>query len=89
VHPRRSVARIALPRWRKIAAAVVEVLEDAIRQGGTTLNDFADSDGNEGYFQISLSVYDREGAECKRCGGRVRRVEQAGRSTFYCPGCQT
>ncbi|MGH9382338.1 MAG: bifunctional DNA-formamidopyrimidine glycosylase/DNA-(apurinic or apyrimidinic site) lyase [Thermoanaerobaculia bacterium] len=89
IHPRRSVARIARPRWERLAAAVREVLEDAIRQGGTTLNDFADGNGESGYFQVSLAVYGREGEPCPRCGRAIRRVVQSGRSTFYCPGCQT
>ena len=56
--------------------------------GGTTLNDFADGEGRSGYFQVSLTVYDREGEPCLACGRPVRRIVQAGRSTFYCPGCQ-
>lgn len=89
IHPRRSVARIAAPRWQRLAAAVREVLEDAIRQGGTTLNDFADGNGDSGYFQVALAVYGREGEPCPRCGRTIRRIVQSGRSTFYCPGCQT
>jgi len=89
IHPKRSVKRISAARWDRLARAVRQVLEDALAQGGTTLNDFADGDGNAGYFQVSLSVYGREGEPCPRCGQPVRRVVQAGRSTFYCAGCQT
>ncbi|HKV10091.1 MAG TPA: zinc finger domain-containing protein, partial [Thermoanaerobaculia bacterium] len=60
----------------------------AIAQGGTTLNDFADGEGNSGYFQVSLSVYGREGEPCLACATPIRRIVQAGRSTFYCPRCQ-
>ncbi len=88
IHPTRSVARIARARWDRLAAAVQGVLASAIEQGGTTLNDFQDGAGNEGYFQVSLSVYGREGESCDRCGGTIRRIVQTGRSTFYCPGCQ-
>lgn len=88
VHPNRSVSRIAKNTWGKIAAAVREVLADAIKQGGTTLNDFMDADGNSGYFQISLAVYDREGEACPRCGKKVARTVMGGRSTYYCTGCQ-
>jgi formamidopyrimidine-DNA glycosylase len=63
-------------------------LSQAIVQGGTTLNDFADGEGNSGYFQVSLNVYGREGEPCLTCGRPVRRIVQAGRSTFYCPACQ-
>jgi formamidopyrimidine-DNA glycosylase len=71
-----------------LAEAVVAVLERAIREGGTTLNDFADGAGNAGEFQVSLAVYDREGEPCRRCGRRIRRILLSNRATFYCPGCQ-
>lgn len=88
IHPRRSVARIARRRWHRLADAVESVLARAIEQGGTTLNDFEDAAGQAGYFQVSLEVYGRQGEPCNRCGRPVRRLVQAGRSTFYCPGCQ-
>ncbi len=88
VHPKRSVARISAATWGRLARAVEEVLAAAIRQGGTTLSDFADGEGNSGYFQISLSAYGRKGEPCFRCGRSLRRIVQSGRSTFYCPGCQ-
>lgn len=88
VHPARPVSRIGDARWRRLASAVVEVLEEAIREGGTTLNDFTDGEGAPGEFQLALAVYGREGEECPRCRATIRRVVQAGRSTFYCPGCQ-
>jgi formamidopyrimidine-DNA glycosylase len=88
IDPRRSVARISPSRWDRLAAAVRAVLGRAIDQGGTTLNDFVDGEGNPGYFQVSLAVYDREGEGCERCGGTVRRIVQSGRSTYFCPRCQ-
>ena len=88
VHPNRSVARIASQRWLRIGDAVREVLADAIHQGGTTLNDFANADGDSGYFQVSLSVYGREGESCDRCGATIKRMVHSNRSTFYCPRCQ-
>jgi len=88
IHPERSVARISGSRWNALAEAVVEVLECAIVEGGTTLNDFTNGLGEEGYFQVSLRVYDRAGEPCLRCGGVIRRRVQAGRATFYCPRCQ-
>lgn len=88
IHPARSVARISKVRWASLASAVRQTLSDAIEQGGTTLNDFADATGESGYFAVSLSVYDREGQDCHKCGRSVRRIVQSGRSTFYCPGCQ-
>jgi formamidopyrimidine-DNA glycosylase len=88
IHPRRSVARISRQSWRRLAAAVQATLRQAIEQGGTTLNDFADGEGRSGYFQVSLRVYGREGEACPRCGRVVRSLVMSGRSTYYCPGCQ-
>lgn len=88
VHPKRSLARVSAATWTRVSDAVRETLARAIEEGGTTLNDFADGEGNAGYFQVSLAVYGREGEACPRCAGTIRRVVMAGRSTFYCPGCQ-
>lgn len=88
VSPKRSVAKIGSATWQRLADAVKEVLADAVRQGGTTLADFRDGEGNAGYFQVSLAAYGREGEPCTRCERPIRRLVQAGRSTFYCPGCQ-
>lgn len=88
VHPRRSVARVSRATWERLATAVHDVLSDAVEQGGTTLNDFTDGEGNAGYFQVSLAAYGREGEPCPRCGTPIRRIVQSNRSTFYCPRCQ-
>lgn len=88
VHPSRSVGRISAGRWDRVAEAGKAVLRRAIAEGGTTLNDFADGEGRSGYFQVSLGVYGREGEPCAACGAPIRRIVQAGRSTFYCARCQ-
>ncbi len=88
VHPRRSVARISAATWLRLTSAVRDVLGRAIEEGGTTLNDFTDGEGNAGYFQVSLAAYGREDEPCHRCGRALRRIVQSNRSTFYCPGCQ-
>jgi len=65
------------------------VLEQSIRDGGSTLRDFAQPDGALGYFASRFDVYGREGAACRRGdGGTVRRIVQGGRSTWFCPKCQ-
>jgi formamidopyrimidine-DNA glycosylase len=88
IHPLRSVARISARRWDALASSIHSVLEDAIREGGTTLNDFTDGRGASGYFQVSLAAYGRDGEDCRRCGGAIRRIVLGGRSTYYCPRCQ-
>lgn len=88
VHPLRAAMRVSRARWERVHAAVRDTLQAALQAGGTTLNDFHDADGSAGEFQVELSVYGREGATCGRCRGTIRRIVQAGRSTFYCTLCQ-
>ncbi len=88
IHPRTASGRIAAARWHRLHAACLEVLGAALQQGGTTLSDFRDVDGDRGYFAVRLQVYDRAGDECRRCAATIRRIVQAGRSTYYCPRCQ-
>ena len=88
IGPRRPIGRIGLPGWGRLVASLREVLNEAISAGGTTLRDFLNADGDAGYFAISLRVYDRKGKPCGRCGKPIRRIVQAGRSTFFCPRCQ-
>jgi formamidopyrimidine-DNA glycosylase len=87
IHPARSAGSISLKRLERLAAAIPQVLGEAVAAGGSTLRDFVSPDGTLGYFSARFDVYDREGKPCA-CGGRVRRITQGGRSTFYCPRCQ-
>jgi formamidopyrimidine-DNA glycosylase len=77
-------------RLEGLATGVRQVLLDAIAAGGSTLRDFRAADGSLGRFQHRFAVYDREGEPCLTpgCAGRVRRIVQAGRSSFFCPVCQ-
>jgi formamidopyrimidine-DNA glycosylase len=90
ISPLRPAGRISRSRIEALVAAVRAVLVEAIEAGGSTLRDYAGADGALGYFQHRFNVYDREGQPCLRadCGGTVRRIVQAGRSTFYCSTCQ-
>jgi formamidopyrimidine-DNA glycosylase len=88
INPRKPSARLRRPEWEKLVQAVRETLALAIATGGTTLNDFYNSDGERGYFQQHLMVYDRAGEPCHKCASKIRRIVQAGRSSFYCPRCQ-
>jgi formamidopyrimidine-DNA glycosylase len=87
IHPSRAGGSLSLDRLKRLVPAIHDVLAEAIAAGGSTLKDFISPDGELGYFSKSFSVYDREGQPCA-CGGRVRRIVQGGRSTFYCPRCQ-
>ena len=88
--PKRLAGSLAGPRIVRLTAAIKSVLKDAIAAGGSSLRDYAHADGELGYFQHHFAVYDREGEPCsaKGCKGRIKRIVQAGRSTFYCPSCQ-
>ncbi len=88
IHPGRAAGRISLARYRRLAESIQTTLESAIGQGGTTLRDFQQVDGNPGYFVQSLQVYGRAGAACPRCGGTIRQRVIGQRSSYYCPGCQ-
>ncbi len=74
----------------ELAATIRDVLNEAVAAGGSSLRDYAQTDGSLGYFQHRFRVYDREGEPCPTpdCGGTVARLVQSGRSTFYCPKCQ-
>jgi len=87
IHPTRAGGGISLARLERLATAIREVLKEAIAAGGSTLRDFASPDGELGYFSKAFAVYDREGKACA-CGGKVKRIVQGGRSTFFCPRCQ-
>jgi formamidopyrimidine-DNA glycosylase len=88
ISPRRMARTVSISRGIALRDAVVAVLTEAIEAGGSTLNDFAAADGAEGRYQGRFRVYDREGERCHQCGGKVKRIVQAGRSTFYCGTCQ-
>jgi formamidopyrimidine-DNA glycosylase len=88
INPRRAAGRVSREGMDRLAAAVREVLEEAVTVGGTTLRDFHDGDGKPGYFRGELRVYDRAGEPCRACGTPIRQFTQGQRSTWYCPACQ-
>jgi len=88
IHPARPCGRVSLTRYRRLAAAIREVLAQAIEQGGTSLRDFVREDGSPGYFAVALQVYGRAGEPCPACGEPIRRRRIGQRGSFYCPHCQ-
>lgn len=88
IHPARPAGRIARARFEPLVDSIRAVLRDAIVQGGTTLRDFAGSDGRPGYFSGCLDVYGRAGEPCRRCGAPVRMRVLGQRATYYCSACQ-
>jgi formamidopyrimidine-DNA glycosylase len=88
IRPRRRAAAITRQQLGKLHRAVLEVLREAIALGGSSISDYVDSDGEEGFFQLQHRVYGREGEPCPVCGTAIRRVVLAGRSSHYCAKCQ-
>lgn len=88
ISPLRAANRISRARYELLVPAIRSTLGEAIAAGGTSIRDYVHSDGSTGWFQIQVAVYGRDGQPCIRCDGVVKQVRQAGRSTFYCPGCQ-
>lgn len=90
ISPKRNAASVAGERSARLVPAIKNVLSEAVAAGGSSLRDYAQADGELGYFQHHFSVYDREGEPCLTpgCGSKIKRLVQAGRSTFYCPNCQ-
>jgi formamidopyrimidine-DNA glycosylase len=102
ISPKRLAGSVKRESIAPLAAAIKKVLKDAIAAGGSTLRDHAQATGDPGNFQHHFLVYGREGLKCKStassggaaghkrsCPGTVKRIVQSGRSTFYCPKCQT
>lgn len=88
IRPDMPANKLSKPRLGKLVAAIRDVLSAAILEGGTTLRDFLNSDGQPGYFKQRLFVYDRNGEPCRVCGTAIRQVVLGQRSTYWCPKCQ-
>jgi formamidopyrimidine-DNA glycosylase len=88
LHPATPAGALDVAAWDRVLQETRRILKRAIRQGGTTMNNYLNSRGKTGLFQVELMVYGREGEPCRRCGSAVQRLVQAGRSTFFCPQCQ-
>lgn len=88
IRPTCSAARISTMRVVGLHQAIIEVLSRAIETGGSTLRDFSNADGHNGYFQLEAMVYGRAGLPCKLCEAPIKILKQGQRSSFYCPRCQ-
>jgi formamidopyrimidine-DNA glycosylase len=88
ISPLRAADRISRQRCGRLLDEIRATLAEAIAAGGSSLRDYVHTDGGSGCFQLAHSVYERDGQPCRRCGRPIRLARQAGRSTYYCPGCQ-
>jgi formamidopyrimidine-DNA glycosylase len=88
IRPRRRAAAITRQQLARLHHAIQEVLREAIKLGGSSISDYVDADGEEGFFQLQHRVYGREGEPCLVCKGVIRRMVMSGRSSHYCAKCQ-
>lgn len=88
IRPRRRASTLTRDQLAKLYAAVQQVLNEAISLGGSSISDYVDADGKEGFFQLQHRVYGREREPCLVCKTPIKRVVIAGRSSHYCPKCQ-
>lgn len=89
LRPTLRTHRLTTAAAGRLAAAIREVIERALDNGGTTLSDFVDAEGTAGENADYLWVYDRAGLPCMRCKTVIKRSVLQGRATYYCPTCQT
>ncbi|MGC1460969.1 MAG: bifunctional DNA-formamidopyrimidine glycosylase/DNA-(apurinic or apyrimidinic site) lyase [Terracidiphilus sp.] len=88
IRPRRSAGRLSKGELERLRLALRQVLEHAIRLGGSSVSDYVDAEGVRGFFQLEHCVYLRTGLPCRHCEAPVRRIHLAGRGTHFCPNCQ-
>ncbi len=88
IRPRRRAVSVRRDQLAKLHTSLKEVLKEAIALGGSSISDYVDADGEEGFFQLQHRVYGREGEPCLICKTPIKRVVIGGRSSHYCPTCQ-
>jgi formamidopyrimidine-DNA glycosylase len=88
IRPRRQAGRLTRAELDRLHSAVREVLKEAIKLGGSSVSDYVNSEGKEGFFQLRHRVYLRTGEPCLLCKTPIKRIVLGGRGTHYCPNCQ-
>ena len=89
IRPRVQAGRLTKKRLLRLREELVVVLKKAIKLGGSSVSDYVDADGVRGFFQLEHKVYGRAGMLCRDCGRELKKIVVGGRTTVYCPGCQT
>ena len=88
IRPKRMAGRLRRAELERLHESVQSVLREAIALGGSSVSDYVDADGEQGFFQLEHKVYMRTGQACLVCGTPIRKIVLGGRSTHYCPNCQ-
>jgi len=89
LHPLSPAGSMRLQHCEALRDGIVEALELALENRGSSIDDYRDARGERGSMQDDFLVHTREGEPCVRCGEEIRRIVVGGRSTYFCPGCQT
>jgi len=89
LHPLSPTGSTRPEHWERLRKGIVDTLEAGLANGGASIDDYRDARGEEGTMQDEFLVHTREGLPCLRCGTEIRRIVVGGRSTYFCPGCQT
>ncbi len=89
IKPQKLASKISRHEAQRLVTAIRDVLHQAIKAGGSSIRDYKNADGESGSFQASHKVYERAGEPCRTCGKTIRSKVLGGRSTYWCPGCQT
>lgn len=89
LNPSRQAGKVSLKRYQTLAESIKIVLQQAIEQGGTTLRDFVNEQGEPGYFQQSLAVYGRANMPCRQCSTTITQIKIAQRASYFCSSCQS
>jgi formamidopyrimidine-DNA glycosylase len=88
IRPRRRASSLTRAELTRLHGSLRGVLTNAISLGGSSVSDYVDADGVQGFFQLEHRVYMRGGLPCLVCGSPIHRIVVAGRGTHYCPQCQ-
>lgn len=88
IRPTRHAGRLTRAELARLRTALIKVLSEAIKLGGSSVSDYVDADGVAGFFQLHHHVYSRTGQPCRNCTTPIKRIVVGGRSTHFCPTCQ-
>jgi formamidopyrimidine-DNA glycosylase len=88
IKPQLAAGKLSRPRCERLATEIRATLNESIALGGSSLRDYVDSDGKQGYFQQHYWVYGRANEACRKCGTAIKQIKQGQRSSFFCPVCQ-
>jgi formamidopyrimidine-DNA glycosylase len=88
IHPERTADSLTGPEWKRLHAAIVETLTEAVASGGSSVKSYVNGQGEMGMFQLQLNAYGRKNEPCPRCGRPIAKTVVGGRGTHFCPRCQ-